>query len=243
MDELIVQKLLQLNAEFYQTFASQFSATRKRIQPGVRKILESIDLTSQILDLGCGNGELARELAEGGFTGQYFGLDFSNKLLEVARKGVSNNPHFSFAQANLADPDWPDSIKREQPEFEFVLSFATLHHLPGYDTRLSILSGVHRLLRSNGRFILSNWQFLNSERLKKRIHPWEEIGLHDSDVDPDDYLLDWRRGGFGYRYVHHFSPEELNALATKSGFRVLKTFYSDGESRDLGIYQVWEKLI
>jgi SAM-dependent methyltransferase len=243
MDETIVQKLLQLNAEFYQTFASQFSDTRKRIQPGVRKLLARIDPSAQILDLGCGNGELARELAERGFAGQYFGLDFSSELLEVARKGTSNNPHFSFAQANLADPDWPASINREQPEFDLILSFATLHHLPGYDTRLSILSGVHRLLRANGRFILSNWQFLNSERMIKRIHPWEEIGLYDSDVDPDDYLLDWRRGGFGYRYVHHFSPDELNAIATESGFRILETYYSDGESGDLGIYQVWEKSI
>ena len=63
MDKIIAAKLLQLNAEFYQTFAVQFSATRQRIQPGVQRILKTVDPRAHILDLGCGNGELARVLA------------------------------------------------------------------------------------------------------------------------------------------------------------------------------------
>ena len=54
-----------------------------------------------------------------------------------------------------------------------------------------------------------------------------------------DYLLDWRRDGNGLRYVHHFNEEELAALASDSGFSVLETFNSDGESGNLGLYQVW----
>jgi hypothetical protein len=99
---------------------------------------------------------------------------------------------------------------------------------------------VRGLLTPKGRFVHSNWQFLNSERLRKRVHPWEEIGLSDSEVDPGDYLLDWRRGGFGLRYVHHFSEKELTALAAETGFGVVETFYADGETGDLGLYQVWE---
>ena len=99
------------------------------------------------------------------------------------------------------------------------------------------------MLTASGRFIHSNWQFLNSERLRKRIHPWEEIGLSDSQVDPGDYLLDWRRGGFGLRYVHHFREGELNRLAAESGFKVVETFYSDGETGNLGLYQDWRMKI
>ena len=115
MDKSIVQKLLQLNAEFYQTFASQFSDTRQRIQPGVRKILDSMDPTIRILDLGCGNGELARELIQGGFGGQYVGLDFSEALLDVAREGVAGIENFSFIQGNLADPDWQSLVCLKRP--------------------------------------------------------------------------------------------------------------------------------
>jgi SAM-dependent methyltransferase len=207
------------------------------------------------LDLGCGNGELARELIRRGFGGQYVGLDFSEELLDMARRGVADNPNFVFTQANLADPDWQSSMANpelgvgswvlsaaggeQRSGFDIILSFAALHHIPGRAAHLQILRAVRDLLSPKGRFIHSNWQFLNSERLRKRVHPWEEIGLSDSEVDPGDYLLDWRRGGFGLRYVHHFSEEELDELAAESGFRVVKTFYSDGETGDLGLYQVW----
>jgi len=61
------------------------------------------------------------------------------------------------------------------------------------------------------------------------------------DVDECDYLLDWRSGGTGLRYVHYFSEEELAKMAESSGFRVVETFYSDGKEGNLAIYQVWRK--
>ena len=96
-------------------------------------------------------------------------------------------------------------------------------------------------LASPGRLIHSEWQFLDSPRLRARIQPWESIGLSPADLDPGDHLLDWRSGGNGLRYVHHFSEEELAALAEESGFRVVESFRSDGENGRLGLYQVWER--
>jgi SAM-dependent methyltransferase len=221
----------------------------------VRRILDSLDPESKILDLGCGNGELARVLIQQEFRGTYFGVDFSTELLDVAKDGVEGSENFSFIQASIAEAGWPAAVIRhpssvfrnesgavsqKPPKFDIVLSFATLHHLPGRVNHLQILKNVRTLLTSEGRFIHSNWQFLNSERLRKRIHPWNEIGLSETDVDPDDYLLDWRRGGFGLRYVHHFSENELKSLAAETGFTVEETFYSDGETGDLGLYQIWK---
>ncbi|NUM45918.1 MAG: class I SAM-dependent methyltransferase, partial [Anaerolineales bacterium] len=88
-------------------------------------------------------------------------------------------------------------------------------------------------------FILSNWQFLNSPRWVARIQPWERVGLTSEDVAPNDYILDWRRGGEGLRYVHHFSVPELSALAGTTDFEVLETFESDGAEGNLGLYQIW----
>ena len=102
-----------------------------------------------------------------------------------------------------------------------------------------MLGKVRALLAPNGRFVHSEWQFLNSPRLVSRIQPWEAIGLSQNDVDPGDYLLDWRQGGQGYRYVHHFSEEELRGLAEAAGFDVIESFLSDGENGRLGLYQVW----
>ncbi|MCU0488883.1 MAG: hypothetical protein MUE67_08035 [Anaerolineales bacterium] len=65
------------------------------------------------------------------------------------------------------------------------------------------------------------------------------MDLQASQVDPGDYLMDWRAGGQGLRYVHLFSEKELAELAGKSGFKIDDSFFSDGESNNLGLYQVW----
>ena len=58
--------LIEINRDFYTRFGDSFSATRHRIQPGVRRVLEKLKGDEFLLDLGCGNGELARELAKRG---------------------------------------------------------------------------------------------------------------------------------------------------------------------------------
>jgi SAM-dependent methyltransferase len=165
------------------------------------------------------------------------GLDFSQALLEEAQTGISGEG-FTFLPADLSNPDWDDNLPGEH--FDVVLAFAVLHHLPGAELRLQVVSKVHAHLIPGGKFIHSNWQFLNSARMRSRIQPWERVDMTPSDVDPGDYLLDWRRGGYGLRYVHHFSREELETLAAEAGFRVVESFHSDGKGGKLGLYQVWE---
>ena len=125
--------------------------------------------------------------------------------------------------------------------FELLITaFAVLHHIPSREMRLNILRVVRELLSDDGLFIHSNWQFLNSEKLKARIQPWDAAAISPSDVDAGDYLLDWRSGGEGLRYVHHFNELELNDLAGTTGFQAVETFSSDGETGNLGLYQVWK---
>jgi hypothetical protein len=107
--------------------------------------------------------------------------------------------------------------------------------------RTNFITNVYDLLAPGGSFIQSNWQFLNSSRLRARIQPWERIGLSKDDVDENDYLLDWRRGGEGLRYVHYYTSKELHTLAEDNGFKVMGMFTSDGETGDLGLYQIWTK--
>ena len=202
------------------------------------RILEQINVSANVLDLGCGNGELARQLARKGHSGSYTGLDFSPALLEVASTGQPSN--FCFLQADLSNPDWAAPLQIGQ--YDTILAFAVLHHLPGEELRQQVLRKVGALLAPQGCFIHSEWQFLNSTRLKARIQPWDAIGLAVSDVDPGDYLLDWRQGGYGLRYVHHFSEGELAGLAEASSFIVTESFLSDGENSRLGLYQVWRSL-
>ena len=242
MKSQTVTRLLDLNKQFYQTFGYEFSSTRLRLQPGVMQILDKLTGGESILDLGCGNGELVRELMRRGHRGRYAGVDFSLPLLEVARQGWEDSPA-TFVRADLMAPNWGKRIVASvtQP-FDWVTAFAVLHHIPGNEARLNILKKVHGLLREGGLFIHSEWQFLDSEKLKSRIQPWDSVSLTPEEVDANDYLLDWRSGGRGLRYVHHFDEAELKALAAESHFRIRETFRSDGTNGLLGLYQVWQAI-
>jgi hypothetical protein len=73
------------------------------------------------------------------------------------------------------------------------------------------------------------------------VLPWSTVGLDADDLDKGDVLLDWRAGDApGLRYVHTFDEASLTALAESAGFRIIQTFYSDGKSGDLALYQVWQ---
>jgi tRNA (uracil-5-)-methyltransferase TRM9 len=256
MDADVAQRLLDLNKEFYQKHAAPFSASRERLQPGVMCILEGIPLSANVLDLGCGNGGVALELERRGFAGRYKGLDFTDELLQIARKRmhglmsselrhavrVQPASSYTFTKADLTS-DFALQAGIEGEQFDFVFAFAVLHHIPRREKRVHFLEQVHQLLAKQtlgGAFFHSEWQFLNSNRLKERIQPWETVGLAAPNLDEGDYLMDWRREGHGLRYVHHFDEGELQELAGESGFHVAETFYSDGEGGNLAVYQRWE---
>jgi tRNA (uracil-5-)-methyltransferase TRM9 len=245
MDSTTAGHILKINRDFYDQFGDSFSATRQRIQPGVQRVLEQLNGDEDILDLGCGNGGLARVLARRNHHGSYLGLDFSLPLLKNARFQPEVFP-IKFLQADLTS-DWDSILHPERSEakskgrdmYDIVFCFAVLHHIPEFELRVKILKKVRALLKFEGRFIHSNWQFLNSEKLKARIQPWEAATISSSEVDAGDHLLEWRSGGSGLRYVHHFTEEELSQLAQVSGFRIVESFYSDGKNSKLGLYQVW----
>ncbi len=239
MDASTAARLVEINRDFYTRFGDSFSATRRRLQPGVRRVLASLNGDESILDLGCGNGELARELARGGHRGMYLGMDFSLPLLRDAEV-QSNDFSARFMQVDLTQLTAFSDQRLAVGDWSLITAFAVLHHIPSTELRLDLLRVAYDLLRSDGMFVHSNWQFLNSEKLRARIQPWEAAGISPSEVDPGDYLLDWRSGGDGLRYVHHFDEKELAELAHLSGFQIANTYYSDGEGGRLGLYQIWE---
>lgn len=241
MDPSTIHRLLEINRRFYQDFAAQFSETRQRIQPGVRKILDSIDKGADILDLGCGNGELAQVMAQRGFCGSYTGFDFSQSLLDIAREKDFGGLKTCFRQADLTMSDWDATVGDKL--FDTVLAFAVLHHLPGNETRQRLVRKIREHLKPGGRFIHSVWQFQNSPRLMERVQPWDSVGIDEEDLESGDTLLDWRSGGKGLRYVHLFDEEELRTLAEKTGFEEEDKFYSDGEGGRLGLYGVWKEVV
>jgi 2-polyprenyl-3-methyl-5-hydroxy-6-metoxy-1,4-benzoquinol methylase len=247
MNSTTAERLAAINREFYERMGASFSATRQRLQPGVQKILETLHGDENILDLGCGNGLLARTLLRRGQRGNYLGIDSSPVMIREAQQ-QTKDPGVKFIQADLIQLASNDQGKKPLPgddpiqgEWSMIVAFAVLHHIPGSEHRMKILTFIKERMAQGGQFIHSNWQFLHDEKLKARVQPWEKVGLAAADLEEGDTLLDWRDGGQGLRYVHQFSEGELMEMAHQTGFSILDVFRSDGREGKMGLYEIWKK--
>ncbi len=195
-----------------------------------------------ILDIGCGNGELARYLGTTPYEGKFLGIDNSPALLDFSGNNSSTSRFSpSFLVKDITTPDWSDHLSGIP--FSRIVSFAVIHHIPGIELRNNVFQSIRRLIKNDGLFIHSQWQFMNSPRLAKRVIPWEKIGF--SAIIKwirVIHLLDWlaEEGKTGYRYVHLFTEDELSQYAEANGFKVIDSYYSDGKEGNLGLYQVWQ---
>ena len=86
MNSDTLEKINSLNREFYLAHGDDFSKTRGRIQPGVSRLLQRVEPSWSILDVGCGNGTFARALSDIDYSGLFVGIFFwsiriNNKLI------------------------------------------------------------------------------------------------------------------------------------------------------------------
>lgn len=236
--------LLDLNRDFYDSYAKSFSSSRYSIQPGVRRLFPQLLNSKNLIDLGCGNGNLAKALLEGGFSGHYLGLDNSQSLLDNAARAIPGDERdrFNFRQVDLAAQfdAFPD-----QPGFETVACFAVIHHFPVNPFLVRFFEFAARSLITGGGLIFSTWQVKNNQRLRHRIHPWTVLDVETQEFSEDDLLLDWRADPNQpprYRYVHHYDAETLTGTGVSAGLTLEEQYFSDGKEGDLALYQVWRKV-
>ena len=245
MEDSTADRLLQLNREFYDTFAEAFRDSRAPTEPGFERILQRVHPGSRVLDLGCGPGRLASLLPPGC---SYTGVDYSAELLRAATESHSAESHSAdgvnvgeapanvrFVQADLVGDPWPDLVG---DGYDWVILRAVLHHIPGLDRRRTVVQRATEVLGPQGMVVVANWQFLRIERLRRRLLSWDQIGLRESDVDPGDYLLDWQRNGYGIRYVHLIDEAETHQLANHAGLQIDDLFFADGHTDDLTLYAI-----
>jgi 2-polyprenyl-3-methyl-5-hydroxy-6-metoxy-1,4-benzoquinol methylase len=238
MNNHSINLIAELNRNFYRGYAQPFAQTRGKIQPGVRRLLETLPANMRILDVGCGSAPLIDELAASHAPGLYVGMDSSAELLHIASTRAHPFP-MEFHAADLLSPSW-NNFYSGKP-FDRIFLFAVLHHIPGYENRLSILRSLADMLEPKGQVWMSNWQFQRNPALVARVIPWTTLGIEAQELEEGDFLLDWREGGYSQRYVHVISENERGALAGASGFYEKTFFFSDGKWRNGSDYSIWEK--
>ncbi len=238
MQPQTVAALLTLNRQFYTQFAGDFARTRRSWPPGFDRILPYLQTASNVLDLGCGNARLLGFLGANNWQGKYTGVDSSENLLLQALSTAQAHPQIPshFIVSDLFTDDWTQTITGT---FDSLVSLAVLHHIPGAQNRRRFLRQCADLLAPDRCLIISTWQFMTSERLRRRIAPWEVAGISENSVESGDHLMGWGEGAPGLRYCAFIDEPALKTTATEAGLICTETFFSDGHEGNLNLYGVF----
>lgn len=172
----------------YNPFSEDFSRTRVYPWPETEFLFKDAKPDDTVLDLGCGNGRYYQFLKHT----KYIGIDSSEELIGIAKKKY---PEAKFEVQNALD------LKFENDFFDKIYSIAVFHHIPSFKLRLKFLEEAKRVLKPNGKIILTVWKFqgLKYFFIKDFFKPWAK-----------KYS----------RYYHSFSKRELAKLFIKSGFKI-----------------------
>jgi ubiquinone/menaquinone biosynthesis C-methylase UbiE len=144
------------------------------------RILQTLALNAgeRVLDVGCGNALLTKEMALAvGDTGYVLGLDSSAEMLAIAKKRCAD-----FQQIELQHTNVNEQLPVEDACFDALTCAQILLYLPDLE---KVLSELYRVLTPDGRIVIveSNWHglLMNSEdtTLTQRIiSAWLETVAH-----------------------------------------------------------------
>lgn len=229
MDEEFAKYLLEKSRQDYNLIADDFSRTRGRMWEELRFLEEYITEGEKILDSGCGNGRLL-QLLEGREV-DYYGIDISQKLIEIAK---SRYPDAKFQVADALNLPFPDNF------FDQVFTIAVFHHIPSQKFRLQFLNEARRVLNPGGRMVLVVWGLGGRKRLILFLKYAVFKILGKSKLDFGDTFVPWRKDTM--RYVHYFLKDELKKLAERAGFKVKEVKISKRpKGRESNILLIAEK--
>ena len=230
--------------EYLDEIALRFPA--ERTQQEVDFLLERLELEpgARVLDVGCGHGRHALELARRGF--RVTGVDLSPRSLDLAREAAAGERlDAEFVRRDMRELDFDG-------DFDAVVNLFTAF---GYfeddadDER--VLRGVARALRLGGRFLIETINLLGlAPRFQER--GWVETSPGRTLLEERRYDVLTARIHATWTYVRPdgsrtsrrsraraYAPHELAAMLERAGLRVTGSWSGfDGEELTMRSFRI-----
>lgn len=170
----------------------------------------------QVLDLGCGTGDLAINIARlAGEPVKITGLDYSQPMLELARqKAISAGvgEKVKFIHGGATQISFPDG------HFDCVGIAFAFRNLT-YKNPLCVphLAEVKRVLKTGGRYVIVESSQPNNRLIRMLFHLYLKAF-----VGPIGMLLSGNKGAYHYlaeSALRYYSPREVREMLLAAGFR------------------------
>jgi tRNA (uracil-5-)-methyltransferase TRM9 len=231
MKKEVAEEIIKSVKESFNLIAEDFSLTRERLWEDIKFLFDHLQKGEKVLDLGCGNGRFYPWFQEKEV--EYVGIDFSPRLIEIAKKNFSQG---NFYLGNAFELPFKNS------EFNAVFAIALLHHIPSNELRLKTLSEIKRVLKKDGLFALTVWNLWQKRYFKYLISEFKKKVLGKSQLDFKDCYIPWCKGKVKVqRYCHAFTLRELKKIIQKSNFHILQAGHTEREGYKPNIYVLARK--
>jgi len=261
-----IKQLNQINLDFYQEFAGEFAGAREYYWSGWQQLLSIIikyfpnnpNQIIRVADVGCGHGRLASFLSENlppKWQVRYTGFDNSRALLKLAEARIQSTKRLKATAhlkhddllARLLDNHSPliDDGQSRTHQYDLVCLFGIFHHVPSFKLRHQLIHKLLGQLSPHGLLIITFWDFANFKRFEKKVIDPHQVKVNPQELEKDDYILDWQKGGTAYRYCHHTTQAEIEKLleTPPANLPLIKTkivdsFGADGREQTINRYLV-----
>ena len=174
-------------------------------KPIILELTQTIQ--GDVLDLGCGYGDLSVDLIDQGIH-HYTGIDASDNMIRLALSQFAS-PVTTFLRANIEEWAFPHK------SFDWVISRLVFHYLDDLD---QLFNQLHHTLREKGQLVFSvehplitssmHLPVKNEEKKEWVVDQYFELGRRSQK---------WMDG---LVIKYHRSLEEYWRLLTKNGFQV-----------------------
>ncbi|MDT0647640.1 methyltransferase domain-containing protein [Zunongwangia sp. F260] len=186
---------------------------------GVQKLLESVpkEITIEIVDVGCGNGAILREIAKWGRKNNHklnlTGIDANPHAIKIAEEISEGFPELRFETLNI----FSEEFKNQQ--YDIILCTLTLHHFKNpaiinllqdfyRQARIGIvINDLHRSKAAYRLFQAFCGVFINNEIARKdglisilRGFKKEDIKKLAAQIPSDKQEVSWK-WAFRYQWI------------------------------------------
>ena len=186
--------------QIYEYIASEFNVTRAYKWSWITNFINSLPKNSLIYDIGCGSG---RNMDYSDY--RFIGFDNCKSFIELCR-----NKGLKSYYSEITD------IKIRDNSADALICIATFHHLSTYENRIKALQELKRIVKINGKILLSVWA---KEQPKKTRITFDSYG---------DNIVFWKKKYPRYYYI--FELDELKLLINEVGLNIDNEFYDCGNN-------------
>jgi len=155
----------------------------------------------KILEIGCGNGITAHEIAKS-FNVNILSVDYSPKMIENANNFIKENANINLKGKVKFKVMDVRELNLTNQKYDIVISERTLINLDSFEEQLSVINKIHGILSNGGIYIMC-------ESSKKGL---ERINNERSKFDLDKIKMPWHN--------NYIDDEKLNSNLDKIHLRL-----------------------